>query len=172
MKMLHIPIKYFPHVILTTALSILIVDYLTGPDIRFTILYVVPIGLAAWKWKISLALVLALSMPLFHLGFAVEWNVGTAISNAVINMGIQWSTLVGIALLIAHTRLLQQRVRVLEGILPICCFCKKIKNQEENWEMLENYISRRSDAQFSHSYCPTCARQHYPDLFEDIPRTQ
>lgn len=153
-----------PLVVFATAASILTFDFLSGPDIRFTILYVVPVALAAWKWNISPALLLAFSMPLFRLGFAYEWNGRLAVSAAAINTAIQWLTLIGIALLIARISSLQRRVRVLEGILPICCFCKKIRDPEQNWEAIEVYISNRSDAQFSHTYCPTCARQHYPDV--------
>jgi hypothetical protein len=49
----------------------------------------------------------------------------------------------------------------LEGILPICSFCKKIRRPDGEWEGLEVYISERSTAQFSHGLCTTCEREHY-----------
>jgi phosphoserine phosphatase RsbU/P len=48
------------------------------------------------------------------------------------------------------------QVKQLQGILPICCYCRKIRDDEHYWQSLETYISTRSDAQFSHSICPTC----------------
>uniref|UniRef100_C6DY92 Putative sensor with HAMP domain n=1 Tax=Geobacter sp. (strain M21) TaxID=443144 RepID=C6DY92_GEOSM len=48
------------------------------------------------------------------------------------------------------------KVRTLEGILPICSYCKKIRTDEESWQQLEHYISEHSDALFSHGVCPSC----------------
>jgi phosphoserine phosphatase RsbU/P len=51
---------------------------------------------------------------------------------------------------------LQTEVRQLEGLLPICERCKKIRVADGRWEQVEHYISQRSEAQFSHGICPTC----------------
>lgn len=51
----------------------------------------------------------------------------------------------------------QSRIRVLDGLLPICATCKKIRNEQGNWEQMEGYITRRSEAAFSHGICPDCA---------------
>lgn len=48
------------------------------------------------------------------------------------------------------------RVRRLEGIIPICMYCKSIRNDENTWQQLEVYISAHSDAKFSHGLCPKC----------------
>jgi PAS domain S-box-containing protein len=47
-------------------------------------------------------------------------------------------------------------IKTLKGLIPICSYCKVIRNEEGNWEMLESYISNHSDAQFSHGTCPDC----------------
>ena len=47
-------------------------------------------------------------------------------------------------------------VRLLEGIIPICSYCKKIRDDEKSWHQMENYISRHSEAKFSHGICPEC----------------
>jgi hypothetical protein len=62
---------------------------------------------------------------------------------------------------------LYKRIRILEGFIPICANCKKIRNAKDQWEEMENYISKHSLARFSHSICPDCARQLYPDYFTD-----
>jgi hypothetical protein len=62
---------------------------------------------------------------------------------------------------------LYKRIRLLEGFIPICASCKKIKNTEDQWEQIEQYITQHSLAQFSHSICPDCARKLYPELYDD-----
>lgn len=53
------------------------------------------------------------------------------------------------------------RVKRLEGIIPICMCCKKIRNDKSSWQQLEQYISEHSEALFSHGICPECAVAHY-----------
>jgi phosphoserine phosphatase RsbU/P len=48
------------------------------------------------------------------------------------------------------------QVKQLEGILPICSYCKKIRNDGDYWESVEQYITRHSEARFSHGICPHC----------------
>jgi len=59
------------------------------------------------------------------------------------------------------------QVKQLRGLLPICAICKKIRNDEGYWEMLEAYISEHSEAEFTHSICPECAKNHYPGCEDD-----
>ena len=49
-----------------------------------------------------------------------------------------------------------EEIRILKGIIPICSYCHKIRNEEGAWDRLEEYISKHSDAQFSHGICPSC----------------
>jgi hypothetical protein len=64
-------------------------------------------------------------------------------------------------------------IKKLEGFLPICSFCKRIRTEESDpkdqhsWIQLENYLADRTDAYFSHSVCPECYRKYYSDLAED-----
>jgi hypothetical protein len=58
----------------------------------------------------------------------------------------------------------QAEVKVLSGFLPICSCCKKIRNETGGWEQLEMYIKEHSEAEFSHSYCPECARKIYSEF--------
>jgi len=48
------------------------------------------------------------------------------------------------------------RVNVLQGLLPICSYCKKIRNDGNYWQQVEGYISEHTDVQFSHGICPEC----------------
>jgi len=49
-----------------------------------------------------------------------------------------------------------EQIKQLEGILPICSYCKQIRNDGNYWESVESYISTHSAAQFSHGICPSC----------------
>lgn len=58
------------------------------------------------------------------------------------------------------------QVRTLEGILPICSFCKKIRDDRNYWRQVEDYVGSHSEAKFSHSICPECMSKHYPEVAE------
>jgi len=58
----------------------------------------------------------------------------------------------------------QSRIRVLDGLLPICATCKKIRNNQGDWEQMEDYITRRSEAAFSHGICPDCAARFREEI--------
>ncbi len=62
-----------------------------------------------------------------------------------------------------------KEIKTLRGILPLCSFCKKIRNDKGYWESVDVYIDKHSQADISHSICPECAKEHYSDLdiFED-----
>lgn len=55
-------------------------------------------------------------------------------------------------------------IRTLQGIIPICAACKKIRDDRGYWNQLETYLSHHSHAEFSHGLCPECLRRLYPDL--------
>ena len=56
-------------------------------------------------------------------------------------------------------------VKQLSGFLPICASCKKIRDDKGYWNQIESYISQHSEAEFSHSICPECAKKLYPELY-------
>ncbi len=55
-------------------------------------------------------------------------------------------------------------IKTLRGIIPICSNCKKIRDDDDSWQRIEEYISAHSEAVFSHGICPDCAKKLYPDL--------
>lgn len=56
-----------------------------------------------------------------------------------------------------------KKIKHLEGFLPVCSFCKKIRVEKE-WIQLEKYITEHSEAVFSHSLCPECTEEYYGDI--------
>jgi hypothetical protein len=65
------------------------------------------------------------------------------------------------------------RIKRLEGLLPICANCKKIRlegadyKRQDSWIAVEQYIQDRTDAEFTHGMCPDCARKLYPEVFKN-----
>jgi len=53
------------------------------------------------------------------------------------------------------------RIKRLEGIISICMYCKKIRNEQQSWEQLDKYIAQNTDAMFSHGLCPECSAKEY-----------
>jgi len=45
----------------------------------------------------------------------------------------------------------------LESLIPICAYCKKVRNEESLWEQIEQYVNQRTGSQFTHGICPSCA---------------
>jgi CheY-like chemotaxis protein len=71
----------------------------------------------------------------------------------------------------AHNAELQEalaKVKLLSGLLPICANCKKIRDDEGFWEQVEVYVRDHTEAEFSHSICPDCAQELYPELYEKL----
>lgn len=60
-----------------------------------------------------------------------------------------------------------EKIKTLEGIIPICCVCKNIRNDKGYWEQIEAYMAQHSNAQFSHGICPDCCEKLYPDINMD-----
>ena len=56
------------------------------------------------------------------------------------------------------------QVETLRGILPICSSCKKIRDDNGFWYEIEHYIANHSQAEFSHSICPDCEKELYPEF--------
>jgi len=73
--------------------------------------------------------------------------------------------------LVAELREALSQVKTLRGLLPICAFCHKIRNAEGKWERLETYIHNRTDADFTHCFCPECCDRHYGTNLSSKPPT-
>jgi len=54
----------------------------------------------------------------------------------------------------------------MRGLIPICASCKNIRDDKGYWKQVEVYIQEHSEADFTHSICPDCARKLYPDIFD------
>jgi transcriptional regulator with PAS, ATPase and Fis domain len=68
--------------------------------------------------------------------------------------------------LIAELRRALDEVESLQGLLPICSHCKRIRDDKGAWHSVERYISTHTQADFSHTICPVCAEAFYPEIWQ------
>ena len=108
---------------------------------------------------------MAVGMTLAHTYFLRAAGAAETVTIMVINELIRVMVLSILAFLVdrtaIQTRMLAREARVLSGLLPICSFCKKIRDQNGGWHPLELYISEHSEALLSPSLCPECTQAHY-----------
>ena len=143
-------------------------DYLTGPLVHSALLfYLIPVAMAAWsgrsRWP---SLAIAVLWPFLRLGIIELWGwpwptwvtLGDSVLDALLSAGF--------ATLIWQLRHQERTIRTLEGLLPMCGFCKRIRTNE-GWQRVESYILDHSEAQITHTFCPECARIHYGHLFDE-----
>lgn len=57
-------------------------------------------------------------------------------------------------------------IKQLKGILPICASCKRIRDDKGYWHQVEVYVSKHTEAEFSHGLCPECVKKMHPDIAE------
>ncbi len=66
--------------------------------------------------------------------------------------------------LLAEKQEAMDRIKILSGLLPICCSCKKIRDDKGYWQRIEMYIHEHSEANFTHGICPDCMKTLYPEI--------
>jgi hypothetical protein len=150
------------------------IDYVTGPNPQAPFLYFFPVALAAWYSGRKPALLLSVVMPLAHFLFIRHLAATLGGLDVLVVQTVLRAVLIGLlgfwlARLAEHERAMATRVKQLEGLLSICSFCKKIRNDDGDWEVLERFISMHSQAEFSHALCPSCTDQQHRLLFDDRP---
>ncbi len=153
---------------------IIILDVQIGPFVQFPFLFLLPVLFASWyngKWW---GLAFAVILPLIRLYWvsmqSLPWSILESVVNAAIRMGVLTLVAFLTARVALQRRELEKEVQALEGLLPICSYCKKIRDESGKWNMLEQYISERSEAEFSHGICPDCLNKNYPDIADRMKK--
>ncbi len=163
--------SFYPLYWIFIAVILLVADYFSGPFIQFPITYLIPVALASWysgKWW---GLAFAVLMPLVRFSYNIAlWTIPWTIVEASVNATIRISVLALFSLLIDRTaeqsRRLAREIHLLEGILPICSFCKKVRDEHDVWHPIEKYIASKSGTLLSHGVCPECAQKYYGDILK------
>ncbi len=118
---------------------------------------------------------------LAYLGYPVHWPGGDVFGTVCVldnkknPFGSRYDKILGefTELVEAHLALIERNsalqaaldeIHSLRELLPICCFCKKIRDDDGYWDQLEEYFAKHSGTEFTHCICPDCAKEHYPEL--------
>ena len=162
-------------ILFASALVVAGFDFLAGPVVFFPVLFVIPVALMAWNCGLRTALWLGAILCLVRFAIQYAWGIPYTLPVAIINACLRLGVLLFITFLVGklsqQTQALRARVRTLEGILPTCAFCKDIRDAEGNWHQIEEYVTSRSHARFSHGVCPGCATKHYGDILNKSTET-
>jgi hypothetical protein len=158
------------------------VDVLTGAEIAITAFYVPIVVVAAWRSGKVGAICCAVGCAATgiladHLVSAPLWQLSTSYTSARIpwlNGAARLFVYLVVGLVVAWLfEIIRQRdralrelqealsqVRTLEGLLPICAWCKKIRDDQDEgrWMAVEQYVAKHTSAQFTHGICPSCVR--------------
>jgi len=67
--------------------------------------------------------------------------------------------------LIADLREALEKIKTLKGLIPVCAWCKKVRDDKGYWEELEHYIREHTDADFTHGICPDCLKEYDPETY-------
>jgi K+-sensing histidine kinase KdpD len=160
------------------------VDYVTGYEFGFFVLYFVPIVVAAWALGARKAYMVSVLCAV--VWFVSDWYARQPYSHAlysVWNSAIRLLSFVIISYAVSkiHSLLSEERkisedlrdalseVKTLSGLLPICAWCKKIRNDRGYWQQIEKYVEEHSDIQFSHGLCQECASKVLNEEMKEEP---
>ena len=142
-----------------------------------------PIAFAAWfggKYPgtfIAVLCVMTTAITDFMAGMLYPYNFVES-WNLLMHLGffVMFSLLLSIlkfefaerARLIKELQEALGEVKQLSGLLPICASCKKIRDDQGYWNQIEFYISKHSEAKFTHGVCPECTKKLYPEYYEIV----
>lgn len=158
-RRLTVPDRLPPYYSLALAAFVIGLDYAVGPAVEFPGLFFLPVLYAAWygglRWGLPMSL-----LPFAHVANVMASGASGGVFEAVLAAVVRAMVLAPIAGWIAGVaqsqRALWKEVDLLEGLLPICSYCKRIRDDAGDWQVLEKYIQERSDATFTHGVCEAC----------------
>ncbi|MFA5367230.1 MAG: hypothetical protein WC333_05080 [Dehalococcoidia bacterium] len=162
---------------ITAALIVIIpiigyIDYITGYEFGFFVLYFIPIAIASWLFGIRYA-------AFFSVASAIVWVLSDRYSGHTYDhvLYLVWNAiirllaflLIGLFLSRIHILLAEERkftgdlnralneIKTLSELLPICAWCKRVRDDKGYWQQLEEYVKTHTEVQFSHGLCQDCA---------------
>jgi hypothetical protein len=161
-RRLAVPDQLPPAYSLLIAAFVILLDYAVGPRVEFPGLFIAPVIYAAWYGGLRWALPLSL-LPAAHVGTVLASGAPEGLFEPAISAVVRVLVLGTVAWWIAGVaqsqRALSTEVTLLEGLLPICSYCKRIRDESGDWQRLEKYIQDRSSATFTHGVCETCLKR-------------
>jgi hypothetical protein len=157
---------------------IFVIDLFTPLGVAVGVLYLVAVLITLWTPHSKATLIIAMLSSLLIVAAFFYKPPVDSMWKVIFNRGISLFAVWVAALLgLQKNKIEQQRniillerekafqeVRILKGFLPICASCKNIRDDNGYWRQIEEYIRDHSEAEFTHSICPDCAKRLYPDF--------
>ena len=161
-RLLRVPDQLHPAWTLAIAAAVTALDYIVAPA-EFPALFFFPVLFAAWygglRWALPFVLLPFVQVLNSWIAGAQGDQLYIESVAAAVRMVMMTPIVIWIAEVSAAQRALRREVEILEGLLPICSYCKKIRDDDGKWQMLEKYIEERSDATFTHGICEPCLKE-------------
>jgi hypothetical protein len=152
---------------LTVALivGIFLADPFIPLGLTVGVLYAIPVALIGF-WSSStqsklVVITVSVCTGLIFLGLLLASPM--VLHNDFLNRGIAGITIWGVAGVSLMRKRMVQEVKALRGLLSICSYCKKVRDSNDTWTPLELFVTRHSEADFSHGICPTCLPKYFPE---------
>ncbi len=155
--------------------------YLSGYKIHMDVFYLIPIAFVVWfvgtRAGIAMSFVSiatrtasrSVGGKILHGYFITSWNTAIYLAFFLVVtllLARLKDYLQERANLISELRTALNEVTELSGILPICASCKKIRNDKGYWQHVEEYLSKHTNAEFSHGLCEECSMKLYPQYYK------
>ncbi|MEI9897445.1 MAG: hypothetical protein WDN28_27210 [Chthoniobacter sp.] len=159
------------------------VDLITGYEIHLPALYFAPVALLAWNvgLRSGLAMVVFATITWFladrgaghpyaswydgYLNALMEMLAYSVVAYSVARVRRELTIEKGLNAELSHAL---AEIKRLEGLLPICASCKRIRQEDNTWEQIEIFVTKRTDAKFTHGLCPECANALFPGISTEI----
>ena len=157
-------------------LIVALLDYYSEHELHVSFLYLIPITLASWKlakgealfvaassalvWFVAEALILR-DTPGLWIPFANMLALLIVFLTVVLILSALRKAFADQERLIGELEDALGRVKTLSGLLPMCSWCKKVRDDRGYWKAVEAYIHEHSDAAITHGICPECRTSHF-----------
>jgi len=170
---------------LVILIAIGVLQDVTGTRITMAPFYLIPITLVTLRSSRTAGLltsivcgVMWISMDVRSPGYFFLWldawnnllRVGVFVSSSLLLSRLK-GDMIREMKLNAELQAALAEVHQLSGLLPICAWCKRIRDDEGNWQQIESYITVHSEADFTHGICPDCARKHQRQTLRNLSDT-
>ena len=158
-------------------LIVALLDYFTRNELQVSVLYLVPIALASWKLTRGEAVFVAsFSALIWFVAETAALHQTTTVWIPFLNMLALFGVFLTVALILSalreafaeQKRLIREleealgRVKTLTGLLPMCSWCKKVRDDHGYWQAVEAYIHEHSNVEVTHGICPECKTSFFP----------
>lgn len=149
--------------------AVLLIDLQLPLGVAGGVPYVVVVLLSLWLQRPTAAFLAAGASSLFTIA-GLFWSTGTITSVVLLNRSLAIFAIWTVAFLgVARMKALGAEVAELRELLPVCAWCKAVRDDEGFWHNVHNYLSRRLDQRLTHGICPECSREVESDFRSHQP---